>query len=345
MSSTHLHRTPTMEVAPARDRIVTVVYHANGNVLWSVNGNLHRDDGEPAAIYADGIREWYTNGVLQKRVVPMAVQVEAAAPAVRMEPIAAGTEAVAPAVRIEAAQVVAVVPVAAAEAEAVAPPVRIEAAQVVAVVPVAAAEAEAVAPAVRIEAAQVVAVVPVAAAEAEAVAPPVRIEAAQVVAVVPVAAAEAEAVAPAVRIEAAQVVAVVPVAAAEAEAVAPPVRIETIPMLSFGELKARQHAAETRLACNIEAWFRRFLAKLFQTAARPQSRMRGHESCLVASLAAGGKYIEIAEVETEKHNEDKLYYLLQAFCKHVLPKLHALGYPFVDVCEGNWVKIYLDTAI
>jgi hypothetical protein len=295
MSSTHLHRTPTMEVAPARDRIVTVVYHANGNVLWSVNGNLHRDDGEPAAIYADGIREWYTNGVLQKRVVPMAVQVEAAAPAVRMEPIAAGTEAVAPAVRIEAAQVVAVVPVAAAEAEAVAPPVRIEAAQVVAVVPVAAAEAEAVAPAVRIEAAQVVAVVPV--------------------------------------------------AAAEAEAVAPPVRIETIPMLSFGELKARQHAAETRLACNIEAWFRRFLAKLFQTAARPQSRMRGHESCLVASLAAGGKYIEIAEVETEKHNEDKLYYLLQAFCKHVLPKLHALGYPFVDVCEGNWVKIYLDTAI
>ena len=34
----------------------------DGNKLWHLNGNLHREDG-PALEWADGSKEWYLNGV------------------------------------------------------------------------------------------------------------------------------------------------------------------------------------------------------------------------------------------------------------------------------------------
>lgn len=36
----------------------------HGSECWTVNDNLHREDG-PAATYSDGSEEWYLNGVEQ----------------------------------------------------------------------------------------------------------------------------------------------------------------------------------------------------------------------------------------------------------------------------------------
>ena len=52
-------------VSPNRDYLPTIEY-ANGDKEWYINGNLHRENDQPAIVRKNGDKQWYVNGRLHR---------------------------------------------------------------------------------------------------------------------------------------------------------------------------------------------------------------------------------------------------------------------------------------
>ena len=50
-----------------RDNDQPALIYADGSKCWYQNGKQHRDNDQPAVILADGSKYWYQNGELIKR--------------------------------------------------------------------------------------------------------------------------------------------------------------------------------------------------------------------------------------------------------------------------------------
>ena len=48
----------------------------DGTKEWRVNGILHRDDGGPAVVWADGDKFWYSNGELTREGAPAIIRAD-----------------------------------------------------------------------------------------------------------------------------------------------------------------------------------------------------------------------------------------------------------------------------